>query len=250
MKHEFLLQEYIYNIKYIPKFIQKNPAEINFIKITNKRIDNFNIFINNNTHIDNTCQLTINNSDTKNNNINIYIYNLGKNIRLNIFGSNINFYCFTNKYFNSNFVIYDNSNILIGEDSTSNGMNAFLLNSDLKIKRDTMFSHDVILQTDDQHKIIDLKTNNIINYKKNKRHSIIINDHVWIGKNTLIKKNINIGIGSIISSGSVVTKDVNEFTCVAGVPAKIIKKDVSWIRNKITTRERELFTEYQNKKNF
>ena len=42
--------------------------------------------------------------------------------------------------------------------------------------------------------------------------------------NATILQGVKVGKGSIIAAGSVVTKDVEEFSVVAGVPAKCIKK--------------------------
>ncbi|MCZ8192279.1 MAG: DapH/DapD/GlmU-related protein, partial [Microcystis sp. LE19-338.1B] len=53
---------------------------------------------------------------------------------------------------------------------------------------------------------------------------VVIEDHVWIGFNVGILKGVTIGKGAIIGAGSVVTKDVEPFTVVAGNPAKIIKR--------------------------
>jgi len=53
---------------------------------------------------------------------------------------------------------------------------------------------------------------------------IIIEDNVWINFNAIILKGVTIGKGAIIAAGSVVTKDVEPFTMVAGNPAKFIKK--------------------------
>lgn len=52
---------------------------------------------------------------------------------------------------------------------------------------------------------------------------IDIGNNVWIGDNTVFLKNVTVGDGAIIGSGSVVTHDVPPFAIVAGVPAKIIK---------------------------
>lgn len=51
-----------------------------------------------------------------------------------------------------------------------------------------------------------------------------IGNDVWIGANVLILDGVDIGNGSIIAAGSVVTKDVKDFTVVGGVPAKFIKE--------------------------
>ncbi len=52
----------------------------------------------------------------------------------------------------------------------------------------------------------------------------VIEDDVWIGRNVVIMPNIKIGKGSIIGSGAVVTKNVEPYSIVGGVPAKLIKK--------------------------
>lgn len=52
----------------------------------------------------------------------------------------------------------------------------------------------------------------------------IIQDDVWIGRNAIILPGIIIGRGSIIGAGAVVTKNVEAYTIVGGVPAKILKR--------------------------
>lgn len=53
---------------------------------------------------------------------------------------------------------------------------------------------------------------------------IIIEDDVWIASNCVITANTKIGYSSIIGAGSVVTKDIEPYSIVGGVPAKLIKK--------------------------
>ena len=53
---------------------------------------------------------------------------------------------------------------------------------------------------------------------------ITIEDDVWIGFNSIILKGVRICRGSIIAAGSVVTKDVPQYSIVAGNPAKVVKK--------------------------
>lgn len=52
---------------------------------------------------------------------------------------------------------------------------------------------------------------------------IIIKDHVWISYDVCILKGVTIGKGAIIGAGSVVLKNVEPFTMVAGNPAVFIK---------------------------
>ncbi len=68
------------------------------------------------------------------------------------------------------------------------------------------------------------KTGKYKAWEKVGRKSIIIEDKVWVGFNSIILKGVRIGEGAIIGAGSVVTKDVEPFTVVAGNPAKFVKK--------------------------
>ena len=53
---------------------------------------------------------------------------------------------------------------------------------------------------------------------------ILIEDDVWIGGNTTINPGVTIHKGAVIGSGSVVTKDVAEYSIAVGNPAKIIRR--------------------------
>ena len=52
---------------------------------------------------------------------------------------------------------------------------------------------------------------------------IVIQDDVWIGANAVILDGVNLGKGSIVGAGSVVTKNIKSYEVVAGVPAKKIR---------------------------
>ena len=51
---------------------------------------------------------------------------------------------------------------------------------------------------------------------------VVIGDDVWIGYGAIILCGVNIGNGSIIAAGSIVTKDVETYSIYAGVPARKI----------------------------
>lgn len=52
---------------------------------------------------------------------------------------------------------------------------------------------------------------------------VILQKNVWVGANAVILPGVEIGEGAVIGAGSVVTKNVPEFTIVAGSPATCIK---------------------------
>ena len=51
-----------------------------------------------------------------------------------------------------------------------------------------------------------------------------IGNDVWIGCGAIILSGVEVGDGAIIGAGAVVTKDIEPYTIVAGVPAKPIRK--------------------------
>ena len=50
-----------------------------------------------------------------------------------------------------------------------------------------------------------------------------IGHDTWIGNGAMIKPEVTVGIGAVVASGAVVTKDVAPFTIVAGMPAVKIR---------------------------
>jgi acetyltransferase-like isoleucine patch superfamily enzyme len=53
---------------------------------------------------------------------------------------------------------------------------------------------------------------------------VYIGDDCWIGGNVIILPGVTIGKGCTIGAGSVVTKDIPEYSVAIGSPAKIVKK--------------------------
>jgi acetyltransferase-like isoleucine patch superfamily enzyme len=56
----------------------------------------------------------------------------------------------------------------------------------------------------------------------NTKGGITIEADVWIGANVTILDGVDIGKGAIIAAGAVVNKNVDDYTIVGGVPAKVI----------------------------
>lgn len=53
---------------------------------------------------------------------------------------------------------------------------------------------------------------------------IVLEDDVWLGANVVVLPDVRIGKGSVVAAGAVVTKNVESFSVVGGVPAKLISK--------------------------
>lgn len=96
-------------------------------------------------------------------------------------------------------------------------------NTSVKIGQSCLFAN-IRIRTTDMHSIIDLKTGQRINHDS----SVVIKDRVWLAENVCIYKGITIGEGSIVGAGSIVTKGIPDNSLAAGVPARVVKSDVTW----------------------
>lgn len=67
--------------------------------------------------------------------------------------------------------------------------------------------------------------------QQNTAKGIVIGDDVWIGANAVITDGVNIAGHSVIAAGAVVTRDVPEYSVMAGVPARLIKSRLAERKN-------------------
>ena len=51
---------------------------------------------------------------------------------------------------------------------------------------------------------------------------VIIEDDVWIGAKASVLRGVRVGRGAVVGTGAVVTRDVEPFSIVAGVPARVV----------------------------
>lgn len=62
---------------------------------------------------------------------------------------------------------------------------------------------------------------------------IKIGEHCWLGTGAMVLQGVTIGDGAVIAAGAVVTKDVEPYTIVGGVPAKKIGERTSKLKYEI-----------------
>jgi len=99
-------------------------------------------------------------------------------------------------------------------------------NGSLIIGDDCLFSTGILIRLDDGHTIFDKDTKSVINKQKN---PLVIGNRCWIGEGVRINKNARIPSDSVIGNGSVVSsKFTEEFTAIAGNPAKVVKTGIGW----------------------
>lgn len=128
----------------------------------------------------------------------------------------------------------DNGSIIsIGEGTSivCAAMSVMDENTKISIGKDCMLANDITIRTSDSHSIIDLETNKRINPSKD----VNIGNHVWIGAYTSVLKGATVSDNSIVGLHSVVTEKsiCPENSLLVGVPAKVVKSNVTWHRERL-----------------
>ncbi|MBQ8476258.1 acyltransferase [bacterium] len=104
---------------------------------------------------------------------------------------------------------------------------------DIKIGNNVLIAHGVDIYDHDTHPLNHLERAQHFRDIITKGHPdnvnwgekpVIIKDYAWIASKAIILKGVTIGKGAIVAAGSVVVHDVEDFTVVAGNPAKVIKR--------------------------
>ena len=131
----------------------------------------------------------------------LYTGNTSKNINVQI-----------GARFSKNVKLGDNSGI--GERA--------LISNEVSIGNDVMMGPDVIIYTCNH----EFKNVEEPMYKQGfqKIKPVTIGNDVWIGARVIILPGVKVGNGVVIGAGSIVTKDIEDYSIVGGNPAKLIRK--------------------------
>ena len=128
------------------------------------------------------------------------------------------------------------STITIGNSCTM-GINTKIrpgINGIITIGNDCMFSWDVILIGHDEHLLYDLETKECLNNSAGeKKEYIRLEDHVWLGGETVVLAGTHIHTGCMAGYRSLIKGEVPNNTMVVGSPARVIKKNIAWVRQNI-----------------
>lgn len=85
------------------------------------------------------------------------------------------------------------------------------------------------------------------NRANDKDNTIIVEEDVWVGADSRLLSNAKIGRGSVVGTGSIVTKEIPPYAVVAGSPARII--GVRFDKSQILEHERRLYPENERLSN-
>jgi acetyltransferase-like isoleucine patch superfamily enzyme len=128
-------------------------------------------------------------------------------------------------------VFGDNSTVELGADTWM--ANAFIYvtdsNSAVSVGNGTFLGPSCELRCGDGHAIYDLSSGEILN----RAHQLKIGKNVWAGAGVSFLKDVIVGDGAIIGTRSVITKAIPERCLVVGVPAKVIRRNVGWTRQRV-----------------
>ncbi len=125
----------------------------------------------------------------------------------------------------------DHNNVIIGSNTNLCGKThlACTEGKTIRIGNDCLLSSEIVFRTGDSHSIVDMDGNRI-----NSAADIEIGNHVWIGHRVSIQKGVRIPNNTVIGTGAIVTKKFEETnTILAGVPAKVLKQNIDWRKERL-----------------
>lgn len=95
----------------------------------------------------------------------------------------------------------------------------------VEFKEDCLLSWNVTVIDGDGHSMFLKDSTDMYNVPK----PIKVGEHVWISSNATLLKNCSVANGCVVSAGAIVGGQFDEEECIlGGVPAKIIKRSVTW----------------------
>lgn len=141
---------------------------------------------------------------------------------------------------NGNFVFENEQGVIKIGDRTFIGGGTFVSIDNICIGNDVLISWGCTFMDNNAHSLNwNYRKNDVEDWKKGldenkighykdwkhvKSAPIVVKDKAWIGFEVSVLKGVTIGEGAVVGSRSVITKDVPDWTVVAGNPAKVIRE--------------------------
>lgn len=117
-----------------------------------------------------------------------------------------------------------NAKVIFGNKFTITAESSIVCSKGIEFGTNCLLSWDILIMDSDHHTIWDEK-GNVVNHPE----EIFIEDNVWVGCRALILKGSRIPSNSVIAANTVVNKNLEDpKSLYAGIPARIIKKNITW----------------------
>jgi galactoside O-acetyltransferase len=120
--------------------------------------------------------------------------------------------------------LYGNEGQIVIGDNLSINTNVQIGSSGGKIYigNNVLIGPNVVLRAADHG----ISRSNLIQLQDHVGGLIYVEDDVWIGANAVILKNVRLGKGCVVAAGAVVSRDVEPYSVVGGIPAKKISERI------------------------
>ncbi len=112
-----------------------------------------------------------------------------------------------------------NAIMSLGDKTYINERSKIIIYEMCRIGNECAISWDVTITDSDVHKL-DERCN---------KQEVVIGDNVWIGFGSSIIKGSYVGNGSVVAACSLINNKFDDYCLIAGVPAKIKKRNIKWV---------------------
>jgi len=119
-------------------------------------------------------------------------------------------------------VIYGvNAHIIIKNGCKINGPCRIISKKRIEIGEECFIGQDAIIRDNDGHGISAGADNE-------EAQEVKLGNHCWIGQRAMVLKGVTLNDSTIVSAGAMVAKSFPANVVISGIPARIIKENVSW----------------------
>jgi acetyltransferase-like isoleucine patch superfamily enzyme len=110
----------------------------------------------------------------------------------------------------------------IGDGTRMSGMCVLSAVQSVRVGRSVLLGRNVYI-ADNSHGTSDAAVP-IVDQELEKVAPVIIEDHAWLGQNSVILSGVTIGRGAVVGANSVVLNDIPPRTVAVGSPAKVVRQ--------------------------